>query len=136
MKTKLASALCLAALAVALTLGGAGVSAKDLVPADRAEDLLARQGSVPVTRAGPYVEVGTYLVQVEVKLGKPTAKLAEGTWVYRHYEVEGSQAAGSLVVRFNPRGRVSSLAIVTPAVATAMMAPRKAQDTLFVAANK
>ena len=136
MKTNLVSALRLAALAATLTPFSASVSAKDIAPADRAEDLLALHGSVPMTQAGPYVEVGTYLIQVAVKLGQPTAKLADGTWLYRHYQVEGSHAAGTLVVRFNPNGRVSDLALVTPTVATAMCTPKQAGEKTLVAANK
>ncbi len=136
MKTNLVSALRLTALAATLTFVSASVSAKDLAPADRAEDLLALHGSVPVKQAGPYVEMGTYKIQVSAKLGSPSARLADGTWLYQHYQVEGGEAAGTLVVRFNPRGRVSGLTLVTPAVATAMSTPKQAGEKVLVAANK
>lgn len=100
--------------------------------ADRAAELLARQGAVAVKNAGPYVEVGTFQVQVVAKLGQPSARLADGTWLFAHYEVEESNARGTLVVRF-ARGRVAELALVTPAIATAMTAPKKTSDKTLVA---
>lgn len=116
MKTKLASSVLVAALLACPAL----VSARDAVPADRAVDLLARNGSLTIKAATPYVQVGSFLVQVALKLGQPTAKLADGTWLYQNFRVEESEATGTLVVRFN-QGRVSGLTLVTPAVANAMM---------------
>ena len=143
MKTTLASALALnlsnglrlTALAATLTFVTARVFAQDNSSADRAAQGLALTGSVLVKNAGPYVEVGTFRIQVAVKLGQPTAKLADGTWLYQHYQVEDSAAAGTLVVRFD-QGRVCQLSLITPAVATAMTAPKRASDRILVAANK
>jgi hypothetical protein len=42
--------------------------------------------------------------------------------MYHHRRIEGSEAEGTLVVRFE-HGRVSSLMLVTPAVATALRTP-------------
>jgi hypothetical protein len=89
---------------------------------DAAARLLTRQGSVAITQAGPFVAPGTYRVQVSTKFGRPDTILADGTWMYDHRRIEGSEAEGTLVVRFE-RGRVSSLTLVTPAVATAMRTP-------------
>ena len=87
--------------------------------ADRAESLLAGRGSIPVEAAGPYVEVGTYRIQVAVKLGRPAARLPDGTWLYENFVADGSNARGTLVVRF-AQGRVSSLMLATPAVVAAL----------------
>jgi hypothetical protein len=102
--------------------------------ADRATELLAVHGSVPVKSAGRYVEVGTFQIQVGVKLGQPTVKLADGTWIYDNYQVDDSDAAGVLVVRFN-RGRVSELSLVTPTIASAMTSSPKSNAKTLVAAK-
>ncbi len=133
MKTTLASALRLTALAATLTFATAGVSAKENHSSDRAAQLLAVNSSVPVTNAGPYVERGTLLIQVAVKLGRPTAKLADGTWLYPNYTVENSAAHGTLVVRFSPAGRVTDLSLVTPSAATAMLGQKKSSEKILVA---
>jgi hypothetical protein len=143
MKTKLASAftlslsngLRLTALAATLTLVTASVSAKDNTSTDRATQQLALTGSVPVTAAGPYVQIGTYQVQVSAKLGRAGTVLSDGTWFYPNFTVNDSDAAGTLVVRFN-QGRVSEISLVTPTVALAMSAPKKAGDKILVATSK
>ena len=89
---------------------------------DVAAQHLAQHGAVSITRAGPFVAPGTYRVQVSTKFGRPDAILADGTWMYHHRRVEGSDAEGTLVVRFE-QNRVISLTLVTPAVATAMRTP-------------
>ena len=119
MKTIAVSTLRTAALAAALLLLPAVASAKDSATADRAESLLAGRGSIPVEAAGPYVEVGTYRIQVAVKLGRPAARLPDGTWLYENFVADGSNARGTLVVRF-AQGRVSSLMLATPAVVAAL----------------
>lgn len=117
--------------ALAATLAATAVSASPgQNSADSASTLLARDGRVVVSAAGPYVEVGTFRIQVAAKLGQPTDRLADGTWLYRNFEAERSSARGTLVVRFES-GRVSGLTLVTPAVATAMIKSKKpAPDTL------
>lgn len=89
--------------------------------ADRAADLLARQGAIPVAAAGSHVERGTFRIQVVAKLGQPDARLGDDTWLYHERAVEGSAARGTLIVRFT-NGRVSSLAMATPAVVAALRA--------------
>ena len=109
-------------LALALTASAlfSTASAMDATPSmDAATQALNRQGSIAVTQAGPFVALGTFRVQVAAKLGRPDLALPDGTWLFRHRRVEGSDAAGTLVVRFNA-GRVSSMSLVTPAVATAL----------------
>lgn len=88
---------------------------------DAAARLLAAQGRVPVSAAGRYVEPGTYRIQVATKFGQPDAKLPDGTWLYQGRSIEGSEARGTLVVRFE-RGRVKELSLVAPAVAAALQA--------------
>jgi len=134
MQTNLASALRVAAFAATFSLLPAFASATDdAAAADRAAEQLAVSGSVPVKNAGPYVEAGTFRIQVAAKLGSPSAVLADGTWLYQNREVNDSAARGTLVVRFDAKARVSSLSLVTPAVATAMTAPKKAPGAILVA---
>jgi len=122
---------------IVLLLGAAPLVAlsADAAPADRAAQQLALNGSVPIKAAGPYVEVGTFLVQVAAKLGQPSARLPDGAWLYPHYEVNESDAEGTLVVRF-VQGRVSELTLVTPAAALALAAPKKADGRILVAATR
>jgi len=105
------------------------VSAKPAAPADPAVAQLARTGTVSLKAAGPYVEIGTYAIQVSTKLGKPNFSLSDGTWLYEGRAIEGSNATGTLVVKFKD-GRVSDLALVTPAVAIAMRTPAKNPDRM------
>lgn len=104
-------------------------------PTDSAARLLAAHGSVAVENAGPYVERGTFRIQVSEKLGRPSLELADGTWLYHHRAVEGSAARGTLVIRFE-QGRVVELAIAAPAVVAALRAdPRKPLNAALVAAK-
>ena len=121
-------ALAVAGCAAATTIA----SAKDNAPADQAAATLAQRGTVAVKKAGPYVEEGTFLIQVAVKLGVPSVKLPDGTWLYRNFQVDDSDATGTLVVRFHG-GRVRDLTLVTPVVATAMMTPKTSPDKVLVA---
>ncbi len=82
--------------------------------------------------AGPYVEPGTYQIQVSTALGRPTHLLADGTWLYADFAVEASRARGTLVVRF-AQGRVSTLTLVSPSVATALRAPTSTVHRLAAA---
>ncbi len=134
MKTTLTSSVRVAALVATLFLLPGITSAKEAA-ADHPKQVLALRGSVPVAAAGPYVEVGTFQIQVMLKLGQPAAKLADGTWLYPGFAVENSNAAGTLVVRFN-KGRVSGLNLVTPAVAMALSSPRKAGDNRMIAVSE
>ncbi len=132
MKTIVISSLRTVAFVSALFLVPALATAKDTTAGDRPVQMLVTTGSVPVKAAGPYVEVGTYRIQVSVKLGQPSDQLADGTWLYRNYVVDDSNASGTLVVRFNA-GRVSGLSLVSPAVATAMLAKEGKSKTLVAA---
>ncbi len=118
MKTLLTSAL----VALLLLLPVAA-SAKNSA-ADRAATLLATHGAIPVTAAGDYVELGTYQIQVSSKLGRPSARLPDGTWLYEYFATENSAARGTLIVRFE-HGRVSSLALATPATVAALRSAPK-----------
>jgi hypothetical protein len=133
MKNTIASALRSAALAATLLAVPALASA--IETADRAAELLTAHSTVTVSNAGPYVELGTFQIQVSTKLGRPDTKLSDGTWLYSHYQVEESRAAGTLVVRF-AKGRVSELSLVTPAAAIAMGTSGKASDKILVASSK
>lgn len=124
MKKITVSSLRTAALVAALLLLPAVASANEPATADRAESLLARRGSIPITAAGPYVEIGTYSIQVAAKLGRPSARLPDGTWLYEKFSVEDSAARGTLIVRFD-QGRVSSLVLATPAVVAALRSAPK-----------
>jgi hypothetical protein len=101
---------------------------------DSAAQLLAKNGTVQVTSVGRFVEPGTFRIQVAQKLGRPDFTLADGTWIYHHRRVNGSDAAGTLVIRFN-EGRVSSLSIATPAVVAALRNESAEKASKFVAAK-
>ncbi len=96
-------------------------SATEQTADDAAARWLAANGSVPVKAAGPYVERGTFRIQVSTKLGRPDLVLSDGTWLYFNRSVAGSSAQGTLVVRFE-KNRVSDLAVATPAVVAALRA--------------
>ncbi len=108
-------------LAAALLLAPAALLAGDAPSADDALQQLARNGSVPVKHAGPHVQIGTFQIQVSTKLGAPSVRLPDGTWLYDHRRIAGSGAAGTLVVRFTG-GRVSALTLATPAAVAALRA--------------
>jgi hypothetical protein len=111
----------------------AGLIASPANATDAANAQLASFGVIPVKTAGPYVEIGTLRIQVSTKLGRPSTVLRDGTWLYDSRMVERSEARGTLVVRFNG-GKVSELALVTPAVALAMRDdPQKPLGSYLVA---
>lgn len=122
-----------AALAAALFIVPSIVSANESASADQAAQVLATAGIVPVKTAGPYIEIGSYRIWVSSHLGRPSAVLANGAWLYRGYSVADSAASGTLVVRFID-GRVSKLSLVTSAVETAMLtAPAISQGQVAIA---
>jgi hypothetical protein len=134
MKNIIAPALRPVVLAMALLALPVLASASDHPSsADPAVQALSVAGGVPVKSAGPYVEVGTYQIQVTVKLGRPSLTLPDGSWLYRGFAVENSQAAGTLLVRFD-HGRVSDLSLISPATVTALLpASRPSPDKTLVA---
>ena len=132
MKTLLPSALRTAALVTSLLLLPLASSAKETTPRDPATELLARHGFILVKAVGLYVEVGTFLIQVSVRLGQPTARLADGTWLYENYAPENSTAKGTLIVHF-VHGRVSELALATPAVVAALRDPQRSATGTLIA---
>jgi hypothetical protein len=80
---------------------------------------------VPVFTAGPYVETGTFRVQVADKLGRPAAVLPDGTWLFNRHRIENSNATGTLVVQFID-GRVSALTLMkSDRAATLRAGPRE-----------
>ncbi len=89
-------------------------------------------GALPVASVGPYVGAGTYLIQVAAKLGAPSDRLADGTWLYDGYTA--GDVTGTLVVTF-ANGRVLSLSLATPAAVAALRAhPRQTGTTILAAA--
>lgn len=104
-----------AALAVTLLVLPSGFAQTN----DRAAQILAATGSVRLAAVGPYVAVGTYLIQVSTKLGSPSSILPDGTWLYEGFTIDDSNASGTLVVRFQ-EGRVSSLSLASPVVVIAL----------------
>jgi hypothetical protein len=135
MNTNITSVIRIAAIVATLTVAAAGVSAKSTSSSDRASQLLAQRGAVSIKAAGPYVEVGTFRITAETKLGRPSATLSDGTWLYRNFEIKDSEANGTLVVRFT-EGRVSSLSLVTRAVETAMLAPKASPEGTLIASRR
>ncbi len=127
MKMHLRSIVSAAALASALCLLPALASAADSPATDSAAQMLAVSGVVPVKDAGPYVHLGSYRIHVWTMLGRPTAMLPDGTYLYKDFAAAGSSAHGTLVVRFDD-GRVNQLSLVSPAVATAMLNPPASKE--------
>ena len=124
-----------AALAAALFLVPSIVSASNASLADHASQLFASTGFVHVTEAGPYVELGSYRIQVWTMLGRPYKQLADGSYLYRGFSVDERAASGTLVVRFSD-GRVSDLLLVSRAVETAMLTtPASAKSTMLIASR-
>jgi hypothetical protein len=120
MNSHLTSLLRPLTLSVAISLLALTASARGQ-GADPAAQLLSRHGSIPLTAFGDYVEIGTYAIQVAVKMGAPSSRLSDGTWLYEHRLISNSNAEGTVVVRFN-EGRVSSLSLATPATVARLRA--------------
>ena len=135
MNANIASVIRIAAIVATFTFATAVVSARNNTSADRAAQLLSQHGTVNLKAAGPYVEVGSFRIWVDAKLGKPSVRMPDGTWLYRNFEVKDSEARGTLVVRFT-EGRVSSLALVTRAVETAMLAPKASPEGTLIASRQ
>lgn len=135
MNTNIASVIRIAAAIAALTLATVAVSATSNTSTDRAAEVLASHGTVNIKAAGPYVEVGTFRIWAEAKLGKPSVKLADGAWLYRNFEIKDSQARGTLVVRFT-EGRVSGMSLVTRAVEMAMLEPKASPEGTLIASRR
>ncbi|HEY1108240.1 MAG TPA: hypothetical protein VGE76_06400, partial [Opitutaceae bacterium] len=108
MKTSLFSLL-------ALLTGTALASAATSQPlaSDDATQLLRQRGAITIAKAGSHVEAGTFRVQVAAKLGRPDETLPDGTWLYHGRRVTGSEATGTLVIRFTA-GRVQGLSLLSP----------------------
>jgi len=120
MKSQLTSLLRPLALSAVVSLLALTASARGQ-GTDRAAQLLSLQGSIPLKTFGDYVAVGTYAIQVSVKLGEPNSRLPDGSWLYDHRRIADSNAEGTVVVRFNA-GRVSSLSLATPATVARLRA--------------
>jgi hypothetical protein len=135
-----------AAIAAALLLVPAITSARDTAPADSAARLFGTgtTGVVPVKAAKSYraddslvsaVQIGTWQSAVLLRLGRPSAVLADGTWLYRNFTVDESLTHGTLVVRFD-HGNVSQLSLVSQTVEAAMLkTPASAKDRALVASK-
>jgi hypothetical protein len=122
-----------AAVSATLFVTSIAFSAESTAVLDLANERLAASGAISVKAVGKYVEEGTFRIQVSTKLGRPSAVLADGTWLYENRTLQESPARGTLVIRFN-RGRVSELALVTPSVALALQAdPHKPLASYLVA---
>jgi hypothetical protein len=132
MKTTTLNTLRTAILA-ALLSSAALVSAH--AAPDAALSAMSLTGSVAVKEAGPYVQVGSYRIWVSSHLGKPSLVLADGTWLYSHFTVDGSGAAGTLLVRFN-RGQVSEMKLVSPAIVAALRSAPKASGALVAISHR
>jgi hypothetical protein len=130
MKSHLTSLVRPLALSVVVSLLALTASARGQGN-DHATQLLSRHGSIPLKAFGDYVEIGTYAIQVSVKMGEPNSRLPDGTWLYEHRRIADSNAEGTVVVRFTA-GRVSSLSLATPATVARLRATpdQKAADRL------
>jgi hypothetical protein len=120
----------LLALTLALICGSTARASRleSIDAADHPARLLAAHGVIPVASAGPYVERGSARITVIAKLGKPTERLPDGTWLYRGYRVRESDAAGVLVLHFL-QDRVTSLGLTTPERAAELVASARSVST-------
>lgn len=114
MKTSL-----LALLALITGTALAGTVAPQPLATDDATQLLRHHGAITIAKAGSHVEAGTFRVQVAAKLGRPDETLPDGTWLYHGRRVTGSEATGTLIVRFTA-GRVQGLSLLTPQAVVAL----------------
>ena len=89
-------------------------------------DQLLLAGDLPVEGAGPYVERGTYRIQVETKLGRPSAVLGDGRWLYDGYCLQQGGERGALVIQFK-NGKVAELRLVHPTVALALRSGKSSE---------
>jgi len=130
-KISLKSLLTTAALAaVVLAASSTTVRASDLDrPISRQ---LAATGEVAVANAGPYVEVGSYRIWVSSHLGRPSAVLADGTWLYSDFSVGDTTVSGTLAVTFTG-GRVATMKLLSPARVAMLRSAPKAGNTLVAA---
>ncbi|MBL9207158.1 MAG: hypothetical protein JNN01_18865 [Opitutaceae bacterium] len=126
MNTVLRSLLISLALALGSTAQASRLPASD--PTDHPARLLANHGIIPVASAGPYIERGSARILVTAKLGRPSERLQDGTWLYKGYRVTDSDAAGTLVIHFLD-GRVTSLGLATPERAAALAAATRSLPT-------
>lgn len=91
-------------LFLALLAGGSAVAST-----------LPASSSYSVAAVGEHIRVGTGRVTVQARLGTPYASLADGTWLYRGFNLPDSTGGDfTLVVKFDGN-RVSALALTTPA---------------------
>ncbi len=115
----LSSLRFLSAASTAFLVSALALSASPNRPA--AADPLTAHGAILVDAAGPYVERGTYRIQVLAKLGEPSARLKDGTWLYERFSAREGSLKGTLVIRFRD-GQVQHLALATPATVAALRA--------------
>lgn len=118
--SSLPSHLLRSVLLAATLLAPLTAAPESTATADRASQLLATHGTLPIASAGPYVSSGTFRIQVAAKLGRPDLQLTDGTWIYHQRRVSDSTATGSLLVRFDAKGRVSSLHLASAAAVAAL----------------
>lgn len=135
MNTTVRSLLLGAAASSILLLTSSSLQARENAPVDPTAQQLVRTGTLPVKSVGPYVEVGTFQIQVAAKLGQPNLRLADGSWLYHRRNVVDSSAEGTVVIRFENK-RVAEITLVTPAVATALVRGAAKGDALQVAATR
>jgi len=130
-KISLRSFLTTAALAaVVFATSSTAVRASDLDRPISRE--LAATGEVAVANAGPYVEVGSYRIWVSSHLGRPSAVLTDGTWLYSNYSVNDTAVAGTLAVTFTG-GRVAAMKLLSPTRVAILRSAPKAGNTLVAA---
>lgn len=126
-----ASLISLLALLTGTALASAATSQP--LASDDTTQLLRQRGALTIAKAGSHVEAGTFRVQVAAKLGRPDETLPDGTWLYHGRRVTGSEATGTLVVRFTG-GRVQGLSLLSPqAVAALRTLPEPQAGQHFVA---
>lgn len=134
--TRIVRTAALAAALSSLSLPGfaGGVASFANDPADQ---ILKASGSVPISRVGSDVRVGSSRSEVSAKVGPANRILPDGSWLIQGtYFVDHSNARGILLVSFNG-DRVSAMRLVTRAVAVDLALRRESvQQLILIASNQ
>jgi hypothetical protein len=131
---RIVRAAALAAAVSSLSLSGfAGGAASQ--PNDPADQILKTSGSVPISRAGSDIRVGSPKSDVSAEIGHANRILPDGSWLIQgiHY-VDHSNAHGILLVSFSG-DRVSAIRLVTRQEAVALALHRESVEQLILLAS-
>lgn len=90
MNNMLNSILSVAAFASVLFFLPIGAHANYSATSDPVAQRRTTSGSVAAKTVGPCVEVGSFRIWVRSKLGDPSARLPDGTWLDNNFQADGN----------------------------------------------